>query len=445
MRPLAVCDADVELSQKLCAFIEECPSPFHTVAAIRTRLDASGFCYVPEAESWHIERGGSYYTTRNGSSIIAFTVGHDVERPFFKMVASHSDSPTLKVKSVPELVGPDSYVRLNVEGYGGLIDRTWLDRPLGIAGRVFVQDDSGVRCHLFAPDEDLLIIPSVAIHLDRKVNEQGALNRQVDMCPLFSAGGIKKGGFAGLVADRLGVDSSQIVSHDLVLVNRQRPCVWGGAKEFVSAPRLDDLQCTFAGMMALTTTHVDKGIQAFACFDNEEVGSGTMQGALSSFMADMLGRMAAALGIASSELVAARARSFLVSCDNAHAVHPAHPERYDDANRVWINQGVVIKESAAQRYTTSAQSRALFSMLCRRAGVPIQSFANRSDSLGGSTLGNLLTRQVSMHSVDIGLPQLAMHSAYETAGTLDTGYLITALREFYAADFSFGADGSVLL
>lgn len=445
MRMPTITDGDVELAQKLCEFIDECPSPFHTVAAICRRLDDAGFRFVPESEAWHIERGGSYYTTRNDSSIIAFKVADELDRLYLKAVSSHSDSPTFKIKSVPELVGPGTYVRINVEGYGGLIDRTWLDRPLGIAGRVFVQDGDCVRSFLFAPNEDLLIIPSVAIHQDRTVNEQGALNRQIDMPALFSAGSIDKGGFVELLADRLDVEPTQVVSFDLALVNRQEARVWGAAKEFVSGPRIDDLQCAFAGLVAFVGTPVQKGVAVYACFDNEEVGSGTMQGALSSFMGDTLERMCASLGISREALTTGRSGSFLVSCDNAHAVHPNHPELYDEGNRAWINQGVVIKESAAQRYTTNAQSRALFEMFCRRAGVPTQAFANRSDSIGGSTLGNLLTRQVSMRSVDIGLPQFAMHSSFETAGTLDTGYLLAALQEFFSSDISFTADGSILL
>lgn len=443
----AATDDDLALSGELCAFIQESPSPFHAVAAIRRRLDAAGFAHLPEQSFWGVQLGGGYYTVRNGSSIIAFRLGESTDAPYFKLVSSHSDSPTLKIKAVPELEGPGAYVRVNVEGYGGLIDRTWLDRPLSVAGRVMTRESGRIRSRLFAPDEDLLLIPSVAIHQDRNVNADGALNRQVDMCPLFSSGEVSKGGFARLLADRLDVDPAQVMAHDLVLVNRQDPVVWGAAREFVSAPRIDDLQCAFAALTAFLQSESleDGGISVFACFNSEEVGSGTMQGALSTFMPDTLERVCALLEFDREEYLAALSRSFLVSCDNAHAVHPNHPELYDEANRVWLNKGVVLKESAAQRYTTDALSRAVFGEICSRAGVPTQAFANRSDSPGGSTLGNLLMRRVSMCAVDVGLPQLAMHSAYETAGTRDTGHMVRASRAFYETGLVFEEDGSVAL
>ena len=445
MGPIVVGEGDIELSQSLCSFIRECPSPFHTVVALRRRLEEAGFTFVPESEVWNIERGGRYYTTRNGSSLIAFKVGAELDRPYFKTVSSHTDSPTYKIKSVPELCGPGAYVRLNTEGYGGLIDRTWLDRPLSIAGRVMVQDGDAILTRLFAPNEDLVLIPSVAIHQDRNVNGGGALNRQIDMVPLFSAGAVEQGAFVSMLADHLDVEPTQILAHDLVLSNRQAPVVWGASKEFVSAPRLDDLQCAYAAYVAFIRAVYEKGVLVYASFDNEEVGSGTMQGALSTFLGDTLERICTSLGYDRDAYARAVKASFLASCDNAHAVHPNHPELYDEQNRVWLNRGVVLKESAAMRYTTSARSRALFEMLCRRAGVPTQAFANRSDSMGGSTLGNLLTRQVSMQSVDIGLPQLAMHSSFETAGTLDTGYMIAALAEFFSSDFEFCPDGTIRL
>lgn len=392
-----------------------------------------------------MRQGGSYFVTRNDSSIIAFKLGEDLVYPHFQVAASHSDSPTYRIKTNPELKGPGSYVRLNVEGYGGLIDRTWLDRPLSVAGRVVVAEGGRIHSRLFAPDEDLFVIPSLAVHMDRTVNEHGALNRQVDLCPLVSGGLLGQGAFQQFLADRLEVNTEQIFAHDLVLVNRQKPVVWGLGQEFISAPRLDDLQCAFASLRAFMDVSNRESVMVYACFDNEEVGSGTMQGALSTFFSDTLERVCLSLGVDRRGYARAIAGSFLVSCDNAQAVHPNHPELYDEANRAWINQGVVIKESASQRYTTSAPARALFEHACRKAGVPTQSFANRSDMAGGSTLGNLLMRQVSMRSVDVGLPQLAMHSAYETAGTCDTAYLMQALRSFYTMDCMVDANGSVVL
>lgn len=436
---------DLRLADRLCGFLSQSPSSFHAIEAIRARLDAHDFACLDEGEIWDVKPGKRYYTTRGGSSILAFKVGERLEHPRFSVCVSHSDSPTYKIKAVPELAGPSSYVRLNVEGYGGAIDRTWLDRPLSVAGRVMVEEFGNVSSRLFAPDEDLLVVPSVAIHQNREVNKGGSINRQVDMCPLYSAAGGEADGFVQMIADRFGVLPAQVLAYDLVLANRQKPTVWGVAHEFVSAGRLDDLQCAFASLEAFVESSNTSRISVYGCFDNEEIGSGTRQGALSTFLADVLERICECLGMTRSDYLRGVQNSFVVSCDNAHAVHPNHSELYDETNRAWLNQGVVIKESAPMRYTTDAQSRALFELVCRRAGVPVQPFANRSDSAGGSTLGNLLVRNVSMRSVDIGLPQLAMHSSYETAGVRDTAFLVRALSEFYEADYAFCEDGSIVL
>ena len=268
-----------------------------------------------------------------------------------------------------------------------------------------------------------------------------AYNRQVDLCPLFSAGALEPGTFDALVAEALDAAPDAVLARDLFLVNRQAPCLWGAADEFVSAPRLDDLQGAYSCLAAFLAADNDTDVSVFACFDNEEVGSGTKQGALSTLLADTLMRLTAALGGTAEDYRRALAKSFLVSCDNAHAVHPNHPERADAANRPHLNGGVVVKEAANQKYTTDAFSRAVFTEICRSAGVPWQPFANRSDAAGGSTLGNLSNTQVSVHAVDIGLPQLAMHSAFETAGTQDTAWAVQALTAFYNADLAIeGAD-----
>ena len=347
------------------------------------------------------------------------------------MTAAHGDSPTYKVKAVPELEGPGEYLRLDVESYGGMIDSTWLDRPLGVAGRALVREGDQLVSRLVHVRRDVLLIPSVAIHFNREVNTGMAYNRQIDLCPLFSAGRLKRGAFDAMVADELGVRPEQVAARDLFLVNHQAPSIWGWANEFVSAPKLDDLQCAFASLKAFLAGGNAHDVSVFACLDNEEVGSTTKQGALSTFLRDTLVRTNAALGHGEEDYLRALARSFLVSCDNAHAVHPNHPEKTDDANAPRLNGGPVIKESANQKYTTDALSRAVFRELCERASVPVQTFANRSDSAGGSTLGNLSNTQVSVHAVDIGLPQLAMHSSYETAGADDTTLAIAALTKFF--------------
>ena len=323
------------------------------------------------------------------------------------MCASHSDSPTYKIKNVPELNGPGEYLRLDVEAYGGMIDNTWFDRPLTVAGRVLVKDGQGVSARLLYIDKDLLIIPNVAIHFNREVNDGYKYNRQVDLCPLFSAGELKKGAFDAMIAKELGVAAEDILGKDLFLVNRQPGTIWGYADEFVSSPKLDDLQCAYVSMKAFLEAKNERDVSVYCCFDNEEVGSNTKQGAMSTFLQDVLHRINGALGKTPEDYYQAVAGSFLVSCDNAHAVHPNHGEKTDAVNCSWMNKGIVIKESANQKYTTDAFSRAVFTNICNEAGVPVQAFANRSDSAGGSTLGNLSNTQVSVHAVDIGLPQLA--------------------------------------
>lgn len=439
------CEQTNSAACDLLDFISACPSMFHTAAELRRRLDGTGFVYLPEGASWDVVRGGCYYTTRNNSSVIAFKVGEALDNYHFQLTASHSDSPTYKVKAHPELVGPAGYVRLNVEAYGGVMDHTWFDRPLSVAGRAMVRVGGRIESRLVAPDADLLIIPRVPIHLDREANSGFAPNRAVDLCPLFSAGELEAGAFDELIAAEVGALPEDVLARDVFLVNRDAPRIWGRANEFISAPRLDDLACAFIALEAFAATDNPHDVSVLCCFDNEEVGSNTKQGAMSTFLRDTLERINAALGFTSDDLRCALAKSMLVSCDNAHAVHPNHPERYDAENQVRLGGGLVVKEAANQKYCTDAFSRAVFEAVCDDAGVPLQAYANRSDMPGGSTLGNLSNIQVSMNGVDVGLPQLAMHSAYETMGARDVDLGIAALSAFYAADIRIdGADGATI-
>ncbi len=433
----------VQAAQRMLDFIEEAPSPFHACAAMRNRLARAGFVNLPEGQPWEVRPGGAYYTTRNNSSIIAFKVGAELDNYHFQLTASHSDSPTYKIKANPELSGPAGYIRLDVEAYGGVMDHSWFDKPLSVAGRVMVREGARVESRLFAPDADLLIIPRVPIHLDREANSGFAPNRAVDLCPLFSAGEHSAGAFDKMVAAGVGAKPANVLARDLYLVNREQPRIWGLRDEFISAPRLDDLACAYISLEAFLAADNSHDVSVFCCFDNEEVGSNTKQGAMSTLLADTLSRINAALGKTPEDLQCALAKSMLVSCDNAHAVHPNHPERYDEANRVQLNRGLVVKESANQKYCTDAFSRAVFEAVCADAKVPLQAYANRSDMPGGSTLGNLSNMQVSMHGVDVGLPQLAMHSSYETAGARDVDLGIAALKAFYNADLQIdGADAA---
>ena len=435
---------DLDLVRGLCTFIEQSPSMFHTAATIMDRLDAAGFRRLAEQDAWSVSPGDACYVTRNASSVIAFKVGAGLapDGIRFQIAAAHGDSPAFKVKHLPELDGAGGTLRLDVEAYGGMIDSTWFDRPLGIAGRVLVRSADGrAESRLIASAGDVALIPNVAIHQNREVNKGFALNRQVDLCPLFSAGALGRGAFDAMVAELAGTAPDAILGKDLFLCNRTAPRIWGWADEFVSAPKLDDLQCAFSALTAFLAAENPACITVFACFDNEEVGSGTKQGALSTFLHDVLVRVSSALGTRKEDHLRALARSFLVSCDNGHAIHPNHPELFDAENCGRVNGGVLIKEAANQKYATDAFSRALFAELCVQAGVPVQTFANHSASQGGSTLGNLSNQQVSVHAVDVGLAQLAMHSSYETAGVADTGNLVRALAAFFSADIAIeGAD-----
>ena len=415
----------------LLDFLRACPTAFHTAAEVSRRLDAAGFTRLDEAEAWHLEPGGRYYVTRNASSVVALKVGSELDAYHFQMAAAHGDSPTYKLKPVSELEGPDGYLRLDVEPYGGLLDYTWLDRPLGLAGRVLVAEGDRVESRLVHLDRDLCLIPSLAVHLDRGRGLAPELSRAVDQVPVISAGELGTGALDRMVAKAAGARPEDVLGSDLYLVVRDEPRVWGEAGEFVSGGHLDDLQNVHAALEALLAAENPHDVSVLACFDNEEVGSGTKQGARSTFLSDVLSRASEALGRSREEHLRALAGSMLVSCDSAHATHPSHPELHDPVNRCRLNGGLVIKETASQRYCTDGFSRAAMIAILRRAGVPYQVFANRSDRRGGSTLGNLSNAQVSVHAVDVGLPLLAMHSAYETAGARDTELGIAGLCAFY--------------
>lgn len=419
------------ISQQLLEFIENSPTCFHAVQAMTDILSAEGFTELKENQKWHIENGGRYFVTRNGSSLIAFTVPVQ-EMKGMHIIASHSDSPSFKIKENPELESEGHYIRLNVEGYGGMIRAPWFDRPLSVAGRVIVKDKAqgGFRSILVDIGRDLVMIPNLAIHMDRQINDSCKYNIQKDMLPIY--GDLSaKGTFMKLIADTAGVPEEEILGHDLFLYNRQKGTVWGASGEFLSCSRLDDLQCAFASLKGFLAGKRQEYLAVHCVLDNEEVGSGTKQGAASTFLYDTLTRIHTSLGLSQEDYLIHLADSFMISADNAHAVHPAHTDKADPANRPYINGGIVIKFSASQKYCTDGVSAAIFRDLCQRAGVPVQTFVNRSDMAGGSTLGNISNTQVALNTVDIGLPQLVMHSPYETAGVKDTGYLIRAAEEFF--------------
>lgn len=419
------------INSKLINFIKDSPTQFQAIESIAEILKENDFKYLKESSTWKLTKG-KYYTIRNNSSIIAFEIPKKLNDYHFQLCASHADSPTFKVKCESELAGPNEYLRLNVEKYGGAIYYTWLDRPLSLAGRILVKEKTKTVSKNIYIDKDLLIIPSLPIHFNREVNKGVNFNEQIDLCPLFSNGELKKGDFLKMLAKEAKVKVQDIVSYDLFLVNRQVGKSWGYKDEFISCPKLDDLQAAYTSLLGFVESKENECIKVYCCFDNEEVGSGTKQGALSTFLKDTINRINAGLNKDVDALHAALAKSFMVSFDNAHALHPNHPEKFDVENRCYMNKGVVIKENASQLYTTDSFSRAIFKDICSLANVPVQNFANKSDERGGSTLGNLSNSQVSLHAVDIGLPQLAMHSSYETAGSKDSEYAYKALKEYYS-------------
>lgn len=415
--------------QPLFHFIDNSPTAYHAVANLGKMLDEAGFEKLEEKKKWDVRLGEKYYVNRNDSSVIAFTVPAQMPRGFH-MMAAHSDSPCFKLKEAPEIAVDDCYIKLNVEKYGGMILSTWLDRPLSIAGRLVFRGKQGMESRLVNLDKDVAMIPNVAIHMNRDMNKGVEYNPQTDMEPIIGSADAK-GVYLKALAEQAGMADYEIMGVDLFLYNRDKCRLIGIDNAFIAGPRLDDLECAFAGMAALVKEEPKEYVNVCAVFDNEEVGSGTKQGADSTFLKDVLERLSGKLGIDAEEYRCMLADSFLISADNAHALHPNHPEKADTVNRPIMNNGIVIKHHGSQRYATDAVSAAVMKDICLRAGVLYQTYANRSDIAGGSTLGNISTAQVSVNTVDIGLAQLAMHSAFETAGAADVGYLIKALCTFY--------------
>ena len=420
----------IETTEKLLDFIEKSPTAFQAVDEMQKRLTENGFEVLSEKEYWKLIPGGKYLVTRNNSALIAFCIPEKESR-VFHIMASHSDSPSFKIKENPEIKVDNSYVKLNVEKYGGMLMAPWFDRPLSVAGRVIIRRNGGLKEKLINIKRDLVMIPNLAIHMNREANNGVSYNPQKDLQPLFAVGNTDRT-LLEIIAEQTGVKKEDIISHDLFLYNRMPGTIWGADKEFVSSARLDDLQCAFASMEGLLRAQNHESIAVHCVMDNEEVGSGTKQGAASTFLKDTLLRINMGLGRTYEEYLMTLAGSFMVSADNAHALHPNYTDKTDPTNHPVLNKGIVIKFNANQKYCTDAVSAAIFKELCTTAGVPYQTFVNRSDIAGGSTLGNISNTQVPMNTVDIGLPQLAMHSPYETAGVKDTEYLVRAAEELFA-------------
>ena len=424
-----------EKIRALMDFLDASKSVYHTVAYISDILDREGYTHLDEGADWTLEDGGKYYITRNMSTVIAFRIPHG-EPAGFLLSASHSDRPSFKIKENGEL--ESKYIRLATERYGGMLMAPWMDRPLSVAGRVMVETPTGVKMKLVDIDKDLMIIPTVASHMNRKVNEGYAYNPATDTIPLLGNRDVK-GMFGRMIADQAG---GRILGHDLFLYLRQQACVWGIEQEFISSQALDDLQCAWACLQGFLNASESGSVPMYCVFDSEEVGSRSVSGADSTMLTSTMNRIARYLD---ANLARMMSQSFLVSADNAHAIHPNHPELADPNNAPVMNGGIVVKFNASQRYTTDAVAAAVFRSVCNRAGVPTQTYYNRPDIPGGSTLGYVSLTHVSVPTADIGLAQLAMHSCYETAGVQDSLYLEQAMTTYFSSTLTVIGDGEYVI
>lgn len=414
--------------KNILEFIKNCTDAWHTSDTVVKELEANGFSPLEEGDEWTLSPGGKYYVTRNMSSVIAFKIP-DFDFDSFMISAAHGESPSFKLKAIPELTD-NTYIRLNTESYGGANLCTWLDRPLSVSGRVMVKTETGLESRLVRLDQSSLIIPSLAPHLDPSAKSGNDISIKRDMPPLYALAN-QDISFMKEIAAAANTSKEQIMGTDLMLYNKERGILWGPNNEFISAPRLDDLQCVYALLKGFIAGENPDTAQILCIFDNEEVGSGTKQGAKSDFLSSTLLRISTCCGKGHQTHLRSLSNSFMVSADNGHAIHPNRKESSDEVNHPSMNKGVVIKYNASQRYTTDAVSEAIFKTICDDAQVPYQVYANRSDIPGGSTLGNIATEKTSVNTVDIGLAQLSMHSAYETAGADDIEYLAEAIARFY--------------
>ncbi len=424
---------------QLFDFIHQSPTSAHAVHAACQMLDQAGFTRLQESQPWRLEPGGKYYLTRGLTSVMAFRYPSAAFRGF-SIVASHSDSPSFRVKGQPEMRVEDRYTKLNTEVYGVPLLNPWFDRPLSVAGRLAVRTGEGMRTALTDVDRDLLVIPSLAIHLNRDANNGKKLDAQKDTLPLL---GGSEADLLALAAEASGVEKGDILSYDLYLYNRAPGASIGPDGEFICAPRLDDLECAFSSLQAFLQAENGENCTVCAIFDNEETGSSTRQGADSTLLSDLLTRICLAAGKGEEERLLALQASFMLSADNAHAVHPDYPDKADPTNRCYMNGGVVVKHGV--RYATGPVSAGVFKKICQDAAVPVQDFYNHSSIPAGGTLGNISISHVSIPTVDVGLAQLAMHSPYETAGRDDLSHMVDAMAAFYGSAILCGGDGQYTL
>ena len=425
-----------ERTEKLQNFLDASRSVYHAVENLRQEMEKNGYTRLDEGAAWDLVPGGKYYLTRGGSAILAFRIPQCENPRGFLLSAAHSDRPTFKIKENGEM--ESKYIRMATERYGGMLMAPWLDRPLSVAGRVLVETENGAKTQLLDIDRDLMLIPNVAIHMNRKANDGYAYNPCSDTVPLLGSAEAK-GKFQKLLEETAG---GKILGHDLYLYIRQKSSVWGIDEEFISSAALDDLECAWGCTQGFLEAGESRSIPVVCIFDCEEVGSSSVQGAASKLLIDVLERICQARKLDLNRMLS---QSFMISADNAHALHPNHPEYADAANAPLVNGGIVLKFNAGLRYTTDGVAAALLRTVCRKASVPVQTYYNRADLPGGSTLGNISLGHVSVPTADIGMAQLAMHSCYETAGVKDAGYLIDAMKTYYSSTLTVTADGEYSL
>jgi len=426
-----------QFAQELIDFIYDSPTAFHAVVSARIMLEKQGFSELKEEDAWKLELGGKYFVEKNNSALLAFVVGKGkVEEHGFRIIGAHTDSPCFRIKPAAEMTVENHYVKLDTETYGGPILNTWLDRPLSVAGRVMLkgQDPFNPVAKLVNINKPILVIPNLAIHMNRNVNQGVELNKQKDMLPLMSLinENLEKGNYlVGAIAKELGVEQQEILDFDLFLYEFEKGTIMGLNDEFISSPRLDDLAMVHSGITAITRAEIKSSTNVVACFDNEEVGSTSKQGADSQLLSNLLERIVLSMGGDRQDFFRAIAKSFMISGDLAHAVHPNVGEKHDPQSRPVINKGPVIKLSANMKYTTDSNSAAVYAGICKEAGVPVQYFVNRSDEAGGSTIGPISASHLEMRSVDMGTPILAMHSVRELGGVLDHTYATNSFVKFF--------------
>lgn len=424
--------------ESLLQFMDASVCNFLAVDTIKQMLSKNGYVEKRIEQPLQCQPGDKFFVTKNDSAIFAIKIGsRPISETGFKIITAHSDSPCFRIKPHPEMLSGDRLVRLNTEVYGGPILYTWFDRPLSLAGRVILRGESALKpvTRLLKIDEPILMIPHLAIHFNRSVNEGNALSKQKDMLPILtriseslSANGL----LVNYIAKSLNVAVDDILDFDLFLYNTQPATLTGLNKEFVMSGRLDDLSMAHAAITAIIEATDDDATCISAIFDNEETGSGTKQGAHSPVLSNLLRRIAECQGVNYDGFCQAVGRSFMISADNAHAFHPNYAEKYDPTNHPALGGGPVIKINANCKYMTDAHSAAIFKSLCNEAGAPCQYFVNHSDVAGGSTLGNIFTGQLDIEGVDVGNPLLAMHSACETGSTDDHINMIRAFKQFFA-------------